>query len=144
MDQAAKSDLDIVVYLHNNRTEGCSSGAMNNAASKGRLDICQFLQTNRTEGCTMHALDRASCNGHLEVVEWLVANKKNCTGVAIDGAANRGIMEAVINNRIETLEYLMSGVLPNLQNPLYVPPWDLSSAILNHAYATITFIGSPK
>ncbi|ETI39618.1 hypothetical protein L914_14235 [Phytophthora nicotianae] len=44
---------------------------MNRAAWNGHLDIIQWLHPNRTEGCTTEAMDWAAKNGHLHVVQWL-------------------------------------------------------------------------
>jgi hypothetical protein len=49
--------------------------AMNWAAAYGRLDIVEWLHENRTEGCTKSALNRAVKFGHTDVIEWLVKNK---------------------------------------------------------------------
>ena len=44
--------LEVVNFLHENRTEGCTERAMNWAAENGHLDVVKFLHENRTEGCT--------------------------------------------------------------------------------------------
>ncbi|ETL86474.1 hypothetical protein L917_14092, partial [Phytophthora nicotianae] len=63
--------LNVIQWLHANRTEGCTTDAMNRAAWNGHLDIIQWLHPNRTEGCTTEAMDWAAKNGHLHVVQWL-------------------------------------------------------------------------
>jgi ankyrin repeat protein len=68
---AANGHLDIVIWLHFNRTEGCTTSAMDNAAANGHLEVVKFLHENRTEGCTTYAMDLAAQNGHLEVLKWL-------------------------------------------------------------------------
>lgn len=47
---AANGYLNIVKWLHENRTEGCTVFAMNHAACCGYLDIVKWLHENRTEG----------------------------------------------------------------------------------------------
>jgi hypothetical protein len=37
--------MDIIKWLHKNRTEGCTSDAMDWAADNGHLEIVRFLQT---------------------------------------------------------------------------------------------------
>jgi hypothetical protein len=37
----------------------------------GHLDVIKFLRNIRTEGCTSRAIDDASGNGHLEVIIFL-------------------------------------------------------------------------
>ena len=49
---------------------------MNGAAGNGHLEIVVWLHNNRTEGCTKHAMDMAALNGHLEIVKWFQKNKK--------------------------------------------------------------------
>ncbi|KAG9405390.1 hypothetical protein AC1031_004498 [Aphanomyces cochlioides] len=76
MDYAAKCGrLDIVRYLHEHRTEGCTSHAMDQAAEHGYLDVVSFLHNNRTEGCTERALTAASLGNHLNVVEFLSSTR---------------------------------------------------------------------
>ena len=73
MDWAARyGNLDIVRFLHNNRTEGCTHWAMNWSACHGcYLDIVRFLHYNRTEGCTKYAIDSALRNNHTDIVNFL-------------------------------------------------------------------------
>eukprot|EP01133_Synstelium_polycarpum_P016973 gene16973-20198_t len=54
------STLELVKYIHYNRTEGCTSDAMDYDAVQGLLDIVKFLHFNRTEGCTTNAMDSAA------------------------------------------------------------------------------------
>lgn len=49
--------LDSVRWLHEHRTEGCTTEAMDWAAINGHGDIVAYLHENRPEGCTSHALD---------------------------------------------------------------------------------------
>ncbi|KAF0699092.1 Aste57867_10328 [Aphanomyces stellatus] len=101
MDAAASSGhLDIVEFLHSNRTEGCTTAAMDEAVhvqppSKA-LEIVQFLHAHRTEGCTTQALDGAAGNGHLDLVRFLSENRpEGCTTQAMDDAAAKGFLEIV-------------------------------------------------
>ncbi|KAI8929871.1 hypothetical protein BC831DRAFT_441366 [Entophlyctis helioformis] len=48
---------------------------MNRAAGKGHLHVVKWLHANRTEGCTTNAMDGAAANGHLHVVTWLLAHR---------------------------------------------------------------------
>ena len=82
MDQAAgRGYLEVVKWLHYNRSEGCTYFAMDQAAYKGHLEVIKWLHDNRSEGCSDIAINYAALRGHLEVVKWLLANKKNkCKG----------------------------------------------------------------
>ena len=74
MDIAAwKGKLDVVKWFHSNRTEGCTTKAMDCAARDG--EVVKWLHENRTEGCTVAAIDWAAKNGHFEVVKWLKRNR---------------------------------------------------------------------
>jgi hypothetical protein len=81
---ASEGHLEILKWLHKNtvqknkknirnpreKTEGCSTDAMDAAASEGHLDVVKWLHENRTEGCTKYAMDEAARNGHLDVIKW--------------------------------------------------------------------------
>ena len=53
--------------------------AMDYAAGDGRLDVVKWLHDNRTEGCSIWAMNLAAENGHLDVFEFLYKNKKPYT-----------------------------------------------------------------
>ncbi len=63
---AAQGNLEVVKWLQENRTEGCTDYAMNWAV--------KWLHENRTEGCTINAMDLSAKNGHLDIVKWLQEN----------------------------------------------------------------------
>ncbi|EGG18578.1 hypothetical protein DFA_04072 [Cavenderia fasciculata] len=92
MDVVAKNGhLDVIKFLHENRSEGCTLNAMNDAASNGHLDIIKFLHFNRTEGCSTHAMIFASYKGDYDIVEWLHFNRsEGCSTTAMDNAARNG------------------------------------------------------
>jgi hypothetical protein len=48
---------------------------MNYAASNGHLQVVKWLHEYRTEGCTAKAMDLAARNGYLEVIKWLHENR---------------------------------------------------------------------
>jgi hypothetical protein len=88
--------LEVVKWLHENRTEGCTVEAMNRAAEYGHLEIVKWLHENRTEGCTKSAMDDAAKYGHLKVVKWLHENRtEGCTTYAMNDAARCGHLEVV-------------------------------------------------
>lgn len=90
--------------------------AADQAAGGGHFEIVKFLLENRSEGCTTKAANEAAGNGHLDIVKYILAskrghyfalapNKPSATGVArwprnngtkewsseaIDEAAKRG------------------------------------------------------
>jgi Ankyrin repeats (3 copies) len=55
-------------------TEGCTRNAMDYAAELGHLEIVKFLHNNRTEGCTIDAMESAADEGHLDIVKFLHNN----------------------------------------------------------------------
>jgi hypothetical protein len=61
----------VVQWLHDHRTEGCTTDAMDWAAINGHLHMVQWLHEHRTEGCTKKAMGWAAENGHQHMVEWL-------------------------------------------------------------------------
>jgi len=80
MDWAAlNGHLDVIKWLCENRTEGCTFRAMDYAALNGHLDVIKWLCENRTEGCTFRAMDYATKNGHPDVIKWLHENRGGYT-----------------------------------------------------------------
>ena len=61
-DYHYRDDSDTIVFTPN---------TMDEAAASGQLDIVIWLHENRYEGCTTNAMDWAAENGHLDVVKWL-------------------------------------------------------------------------
>jgi hypothetical protein len=45
------------------------------AARRGHLEVVKWLHFNRTEGCTPRALNAAAAGGHVEVIKWLHENQ---------------------------------------------------------------------
>ncbi|KAH9078073.1 hypothetical protein Ae201684P_019176 [Aphanomyces euteiches] len=96
MDLAAHfGHLNVVKFLHINRTEGCSSEAMELAAEHGHMEVLQWLHANRSEGCSSYAMDHAARNGHLEIVQWLHAQGYECTHKAMRYAYENGHFSVV-------------------------------------------------
>lgn len=93
---AARGTLEVVKWLSDNSTEGCTTYAMDMAAAHGHLCVVEWLSDYRTEGCGTFAMDEAACNGHLEIVQWLNKNRtEGCTKWAMNWAAKNGHDEVV-------------------------------------------------
>ncbi|KYR02761.1 hypothetical protein DLAC_00224 [Tieghemostelium lacteum] len=71
-----QKQLEIITFLHQYRTEGCTYECMNNACKYGNMELVQFLHQNRTEGYTKMALTEAALNGHLHILQFLLDQKK--------------------------------------------------------------------
>ncbi|KAG2810492.1 hypothetical protein PC116_g16662 [Phytophthora cactorum] len=97
MNEAANNHLDVVQWLHSNRTEGCTSDAMDLAAANGHLEMVQWLHAHRSESCTTNAMDGTAFGGHFEVVKWLHFAHTNagCTTGAMNYAARMGHLDVV-------------------------------------------------
>jgi hypothetical protein len=87
---AAGGHLEVVRWLHENRSEGCTVWAMNRAAGGGFLEVIRWLHENRNEGCTIQAMDLAASGGHVEVVRWLAQNYRT-VGYSEDGVAGAAL-----------------------------------------------------
>jgi hypothetical protein len=72
---AANGHLDVVMWLHTHRSEGCTVKAMDQAALSNHLDVIEWLDIHRSEGCSNIALCEATSLGHLAVVKWLVGHR---------------------------------------------------------------------
>ncbi|KAI8924601.1 hypothetical protein BC831DRAFT_464798, partial [Entophlyctis helioformis] len=72
---------------------------MDLAASHGRLHVIQWLHANRTEGCTTQAMDNAAVCGHLEVVQWLAKHRtEGFTHRAYDMALNDKVKQFLLDS----------------------------------------------
>ncbi|RLN95524.1 hypothetical protein BBJ28_00021025 [Nothophytophthora sp. Chile5] len=91
---AAKGRLDLVRWLHETRSEGCSKAAMDGAAANGHLTVMRWLHEHRTEGCSPDAMNSAAANGHLEVTKWL-KRRYQWSSDALTAAAKSGADEVV-------------------------------------------------
>ena len=69
--------LEIVQYL-GGLNLACSSRAMDFAAYENHLDIVEWLHLNRSEGCSTDAIRYSARMGNLKVVEYLVEKKLEC------------------------------------------------------------------
>ena len=58
----ANGHVDIIIWLYENQTEGCSVEAMENAASQGRLDSVKWLNDKINHGCFGRSLIFAAQN----------------------------------------------------------------------------------
>ncbi|EFA75943.1 hypothetical protein PPL_10519 [Heterostelium album PN500] len=93
------NSLGIVEFLHNNRSEGCTTKAFDNAIANGNLQIIQFLHENRTEGYTKESFNVAVKNGRLDIVKFLLENRTEEIPVT-------AISTAITHGQLETLKYL--------------------------------------
>jgi ankyrin repeat protein len=69
--------------------------AMDWAAQKGYLDIVNWLHENRTEGCTYRAMDYAAKNGHIHIVKYLHYTYHKYSVSPMSRAAERGRLDIV-------------------------------------------------
>ncbi|EGG21834.1 hypothetical protein DFA_01720 [Cavenderia fasciculata] len=82
---AASGHFSVVEWLHFNRTEGCTTRAMDQSPC---FEITQFLHLNRTEGCTTKALNNASILGYVDTTNFLLNNRtEGCTIDALERTA---------------------------------------------------------
>ncbi|GLD92556.1 hypothetical protein PINS_up001115 [Pythium insidiosum] len=72
-DRAAElGDLEMVQWIHAQRApHAFSAHAMDGAAAGGFLDVVRFLHEHRTEGCTAQAINGALLGRHDDVVAFL-------------------------------------------------------------------------
>lgn len=61
--------------MHEFREEGCTTAAVDNAASGGHMELLQFLCFNRVEGGTVYAMILAAWHGHIDIVKWMHHNR---------------------------------------------------------------------
>ena len=70
MDEAAKNGhLDVLRWLHENRQEGCTGGAMDMASRHGHLEVSSKVSQSRSSFlCIMYIIYSRSCIGRFEML----------------------------------------------------------------------------
>ncbi|EGG18593.1 hypothetical protein DFA_04087 [Cavenderia fasciculata] len=102
ISSAMSGSVELVKFLHETQTGGWSTEVMDQAASYGHLEILKFLHEHRSEGCTTMAMDMAAHCGHFSVVEWLNHNRsEGCTEDAMDMTNSFEIVQFLHNHRSE-------------------------------------------
>ncbi|EQC24877.1 hypothetical protein SDRG_17230 [Saprolegnia diclina VS20] len=97
MDEAAKHGfLDVVRFLHEHRTEGCTDAALRGASEAGHLDVVRFLVDFRAEGDLSAAFVAAAKAGHLHVVEYLGGVRDGCVHLKTTRETRFGLVADVL------------------------------------------------
>ena len=73
---AAYGRLEIVKWLHENRSEGCTPWAMDLSTRAGHFEVTKWLYKNRSEGNINNLMILVRRMGRLEIVKWLQDNVK--------------------------------------------------------------------
>jgi hypothetical protein len=95
-DAAANGHIRVVIWLHENRWEGCSTRAMDGAAKGGHLSVLRWIWRTRGQEWTSEALFNAAINGYLDVLVWLVnSSSVTCPDATFDYAASQGHLAVV-------------------------------------------------
>lgn len=94
---AASGHLDVVIFLHENRTEGCTADGLDGAARNGHLEVVRFLFDNYALSCSADAMDETATKGHLELLEFVhrFCSPEGCSTRAMNGATLSGYLEVV-------------------------------------------------
>ncbi|ETL79603.1 hypothetical protein L917_19803 [Phytophthora nicotianae] len=91
-----ENQLEMLKWLHLNRSEGSSSAAMDGAAANGNFEMLQWLLENCTAGCTTESIVSAARLGRLDIVKWLDQHYPNVhTLKAMSEAASVGHFNVV-------------------------------------------------
>ncbi|KAK1931446.1 putative ankyrin repeat protein L63 [Phytophthora citrophthora] len=69
--------LEVVRWLHENRSEGCSEEAFKFAAREGSLEIVKWLDANGFKSNLCDAVEIATTWGQLHVIKWLLSTTDN-------------------------------------------------------------------
>jgi len=112
-DAAASGYLPVVQWLkENNLGWNVAYKAVDLAASKGHLDVVQYLLDECSAGCTHRTMRAAAGNGHLPVVKWLHVQFGDDPSVNLYEAGskqqfNTTVMDvAAMNGHLHVLKYL--------------------------------------
>ncbi|ETP42789.1 hypothetical protein F442_10317, partial [Phytophthora nicotianae P10297] len=98
MDGAATNGhLNVIKWLHEHRSEGCTHMAPFHAARHGHLEVIQWLHAHYPDKFVRQAMDQAAGNGHLHIVRWLHENcREGCTAYAMYLAARNGHLNVML------------------------------------------------
>lgn len=137
-DAAGLGYLDVVIFLSEYRTEGCTTYAMDSASSHGQLEVVKYLNDYRDEGCTRRAMDSAANNGHFDVVVYLHTHRR-------EGCSENALIGAIGNDHINIVEYL-SAAYPDILEHVLSTKFDklevLSPAMFEFLSSRSTAISS--
>ena len=67
--------LSLAVLSRLDQTVPPAAGAHRRCVCLVHLEVVKWLHENRTEGCSTYVMNYAAENGHLEVVKWLHENR---------------------------------------------------------------------
>eukprot|EP01133_Synstelium_polycarpum_P008362 gene8362-9822_t len=98
---AANNHLEVLQWLHANRSEGMSAVALESAAANNRLDVVQWIVENRSETISKTVIGGAAQGGHIEIVKYLV---EEC-GVQV---TKETVSFAAKSGNVELVEYLLA------------------------------------
>ena len=108
--------LDVVAYLSENRFEGCTTEAMDMAATNGHVQVLQYLRAHRPESCTEKAFDQAAGNGHLAVLDWLLQTYH--TPQEPVKHSSRALDLAAANGKLDVLLWINKCLIHHPINPI--------------------------
>ncbi|KAJ3270773.1 hypothetical protein HDU76_011127 [Blyttiomyces sp. JEL0837] len=98
MDKAAEAgNLEVVKFLHENRTEGCTPAAMKYAMEYGYVDIVKYLHQNMGMAPVSEDVVKAAKNGHFDVVKYVSENMGDVkfSSAVMDAAVTIGSLRLV-------------------------------------------------
>ncbi|GAM19137.1 hypothetical protein SAMD00019534_023120 [Acytostelium subglobosum LB1] len=98
---AMNGDLEIVTFLHLNRSEGITLMTFDAVCKRGHLDVVAYLHEHGMDGgATPMAFIGAASNGHLDVIKYLM---EHCQHVKPTSYA---MEQAVRGGHYDTMRYL--------------------------------------
>lgn len=100
---ARKGYLDVLMWLHKNRTEEWAYEVWMAAVGSEQLNVLHWLHGNRTEPCYDTNLNRAVETKNLKVLKFLQENR---TEVNSDFAGQEAASTACVTGNLEMLKYI--------------------------------------
>jgi hypothetical protein len=101
------NNLEVMKFIHNNRTEVKFSNAINHASRAGNFEMVKWLHENRTEKF-YGVLEGAVFSGRMDILEWLHNNleTRHEIGLPMEAAVGKGDKEMLMwlhKNRTEKI-----------------------------------------
>eukprot|EP01132_Coremiostelium_polycephalum_P007534 gene7534-9259_t len=128
MTHCFHGDLQLLKFFHEmpNPIIKFSTNSMDRASGYGYIEIVKFLHFNRTEGCGRYAFWEACEKNHYLIVEFLLKNNRDC--IYLNVANLFGMSGEMKNYLKQNIEYLPINSISIIDNNIGQPSIDYNKS----------------